>query len=68
MSKAEVMHSNVKKGTKNVIVFEKDFIVVPIIDCDPWFVMKICYPALINTRVLWPFMMVLDSMEDRLKP
>ena len=72
MSQAEVMHNNVKKWTKNVNIFDKDFIVVPINDCEHWFVIIICYPALINTkkedgRLMQPLMLVLDSLEDGLK-
>jgi len=72
MSKAEKMHSNVKKWTKNVNIFDKDFIVVPINDCDHWFVIIICYPGLTCQRneggiVKQPLMLVLDSLEDGLK-
>ena len=66
------MHSNVKKWTKNVNIFDKDFIVVPINDCDHWFVVIICYPGLTCQRneggiVKQPLMLVLDSLEDGLK-
>jgi len=67
--RADIMHSNVKKWTKNVNIFEKDFIVVPINDCDHWFVIIICYPGLTCQRkeeatVMQPLMLVLDSLED----
>jgi len=72
MSKAEGMHNNVKKWTKNVNIFENDFIVVPINDCDHWFVVIICYPALLtrqveHDRIKQPLLLVLDSLEDGLK-
>jgi len=72
MSRADIMHSNVKKWTKNVNIFEKDFIVIPINDCDHWFVIIICYPGLTCQRkegatVMQPLMLVLDSLEDGLK-
>jgi len=72
MSRADIMHSNVKKWTKNVNIFEKDFIVIPINDCDHWFVIIICYPGLTcqkieGATVMQPLMLVLDSLEDGMK-
>ena len=62
---ATLMHNNVKKWTKNVNIFEKDFIVVPINECDHWFVVIICFP---NPEVRRPgkrpIIIVLDSLED----
>ena len=72
ISRADIMHGNVKKWTKSVNIFEKDFIVVPINDCDHWFVIIICYPGLTcqvkeGDTVMQPLMLVLDSLEDGLK-
>ena len=39
-------HEQVSKWTKNVNLFEKDFIVVPIHDHAHWFLAIICYPNL----------------------
>ena len=68
--KGEMMHGNVKKWTKNVNIFEKDFIVIPINECDHWFVVIICFPALVGTltsEARRPIMLVMDSLEDGLK-
>ena len=72
--KSEVMHTNVKKWTKNVNIFEKDFIVIPINECDHWFVVIVCfakYPFVKNINdegvITRPIMIVMDSLEDGLK-
>ena len=69
---SHLMHNNVKKWTKNVNIFQKDFIVIPINECDHWFVVIICFP---NPRLKQdkegvtkrPLMIILDSLEDGLK-
>ena len=72
--KSEIMHNNVKKWTKNVNIFEKDFIVIPINECDHWFVVIICfakspYVKAVNDEgvITRPIMIVMDSLEDGLK-
>ena len=62
----QLMHNNVKKWTKKVNIFEKDFIVVPINECDHWFVVIVCLVAS-STSAKKPIMIVMDSLEDGLK-
>ena len=45
LSAAEKRYERVKKWTKNVNIFEKDFIVVPINEHAHWFVCVICFPG-----------------------
>ncbi|XP_050538453.1 uncharacterized protein LOC126903921 isoform X2 [Daktulosphaira vitifoliae] len=45
-SKAQCRHERVKKWTKNVNIFEKDFIFVPINENYHWYLAVICYPYL----------------------
>ena len=42
----EKRYERVKRWTKKVNIFEKDFIVVPINDHQHWFVAVICFPGL----------------------
>ncbi|XP_068221307.1 uncharacterized protein [Palaemon carinicauda] len=46
LSAAEKRHSRVKSWTKNVDIFEKDFIIIPINEHAHWFLAIICYPGL----------------------
>ncbi|CAL8137418.1 unnamed protein product [Orchesella dallaii] len=46
MSAAERRHARVKKRTKNVDIFEKDFLIVPINENSHWFIAIICFPGL----------------------
>ena len=69
---SQLMHNNVKKWTKNVNIFQKDFIVIPINECDHWFVVIICFPNLrlkedMEGVTKRPIMIILDSLEDGLK-
>lgn len=43
-------HARVARWTKNVNLFEKDFIFVPINHNTHWFLSIICFPALIDTH------------------
>ncbi|CAG7838183.1 unnamed protein product [Allacma fusca] len=43
---AEKRHRRVKKWTKNVDIFSKDFIIVPINESCHWYVAVICFPGL----------------------
>ncbi|XP_046392119.1 uncharacterized protein LOC124160329 isoform X2 [Ischnura elegans] len=45
-SPAEKRHARVKGWTKNVDIFEKDFIVIPINESAHWFLAIICFPGL----------------------
>ena len=46
ISAAEKRYERVKRWTKKVNIFEKDFIVVPINEHSHWFVAVICFPGL----------------------
>ncbi|XP_028413420.1 sentrin-specific protease 6-like [Dendronephthya gigantea] len=41
------MHSMVKSWTKNVDIFSKDFLFIPINESSHWFLVAICYPMLV---------------------
>ncbi|XP_063402611.1 sentrin-specific protease 6-like isoform X1 [Mytilus trossulus] len=45
MSVSERRHARVKKWTKHVDLFEKDFIIVPINERSHWFLAIICFPG-----------------------
>ncbi|XP_060085583.1 sentrin-specific protease 6-like [Ylistrum balloti] len=47
LTPAERRHAAVKKWTKHVDLFEKDFIVIPINEHSHWFLAIICYPGLL---------------------
>ena len=62
---AQLMHNNVKKWTKNVNIFEKDFIVIPINESDHWFVVIVCFPnPRESSKVKRSIMIIMDSLED----
>ncbi|CAL4077566.1 unnamed protein product [Meganyctiphanes norvegica] len=46
LSAAEKRHARVKSWTKNVDIFSKDFIIIPINEHAHWFLALICYPGL----------------------
>ncbi|XP_063614095.1 uncharacterized protein LOC134787271 isoform X3 [Penaeus indicus] len=46
LSPAEKRHARVKSWTKNVDIFEKDFIIIPINEHAHWFLAIICFPGL----------------------
>ncbi|XP_066991207.2 uncharacterized protein [Anabrus simplex] len=48
LSPAEKRHSRVKGWTKNVNLFEKDFIIIPINEHCHWFLAIICFPGMIG--------------------
>ncbi|CAG5126353.1 unnamed protein product, partial [Candidula unifasciata] len=50
----ERRHARVKKWTKTVDLFTKDFIVVPINEHSHWYLAVICFPGLANSEVV-PF-------------
>lgn len=49
-STAEQMHNQVKKWTRNVNIFEKDFIVIPVNEHCHWYLVVICHPGLEETK------------------
>jgi len=72
LSAAERGYNNVKKWTKNTNIFDKDFVIVPINDNDHWYVVVICFPGLITSKVEGgkvkrPIMLIMDSLEDGIK-
>ena len=48
ISAAERRHERVEKWTKNVNLFEKDFLIVPINKSAHWYLAIICYPYLLE--------------------
>lgn len=46
LSAAQKRHDRVKNWTKNVNIFEKDFVVIPINQQSHWFLAIICFPSL----------------------
>lgn len=46
LTAAQKRHERVKNWTKNVNLFDKDFIVIPINEQSHWFLAIICFPAL----------------------
>lgn len=50
MTPAQKRHHRVRSWTKNVNLFEKDFIVIPINELSHWFLAIICFPGLDKPR------------------
>merc|ERR1719418_126070 len=50
LSLAEKRYERVRRWTKKVNIFEKDFVIVPINEHSHWFVAVICYPGLVGKR------------------
>lgn len=50
LTAAQKRHARVKTWTKNVNIFDKDFIIVPINENCHWFVAIICFPSLDGCR------------------
>ena len=48
LTPGEKRHERVKRWTKKVNIFEKDFIIVPINEHSHWFVAVICFPGMIG--------------------
>ena len=46
ISPSQRRHSRVKKWTKDVNIFDKDFIIIPINKNQHWYIAIICYPSL----------------------
>ncbi|XP_028149197.2 uncharacterized protein LOC114342259 isoform X1 [Diabrotica virgifera virgifera] len=46
LSPAQKRHARVKKWSKNVNIFEKDFVIVPINENAHWFLAIICFPGM----------------------
>ncbi|XP_052089832.1 sentrin-specific protease 6-like isoform X2 [Mytilus californianus] len=52
MSLSERRHARVKKWTKHVDLFEKDFIIVPINERSHWFLAIICFPGYTEVKTV----------------
>lgn len=50
MTPAQKRHNRVKSWTKNVNLFDKDFIIIPINELSHWFLAVICFPGLEGPR------------------
>ena len=50
LTAAEKRYDRVRRWTKKVNIFEKDFVIVPINEHSHWFVAVICYPGLVGKR------------------
>lgn len=50
MTAAQKRHNRVKSWTKNVDLFDKDFIVIPINELSHWFLAVICFPGMDKPR------------------
>lgn len=53
-SAAAKRHARVRKWTKNVNIFEKDFVVIPINEHAHWFLAIICFPGLVGKVSIIP--------------
>lgn len=52
LTAAQKRHARVSSWTKNVNIFEKDFIIVPINEQSHWFLAIICFPNLTEPRTM----------------
>ncbi|XP_017886629.1 uncharacterized protein LOC108628910 isoform X2 [Ceratina calcarata] len=52
LSPAAKRHARVQKWTKNVNIFEKDFIIIPINEHAHWFLAIICFPGLVGDVII----------------
>lgn len=48
LSMAETRHSRVKNWTRNVNIFQKDFVIIPISENSHWFLVVICFANLVG--------------------
>ncbi|XP_025163785.1 uncharacterized protein LOC105182689 isoform X2 [Harpegnathos saltator] len=54
MTPAAKRHARVQKWTKNVNIFEKDFVIIPINEHAHWFLAIICFPGLVGKVAICP--------------
>lgn len=52
MSAAQRRHERVKHWTKNINLFDKNFIIIPIHEPNHWYVVVICFPSLTGPVVI----------------
>lgn len=52
LTPAEKRHARVSKWTKNVNLFDKDYIIIPINENSHWFLAIICFPSLGGVETL----------------
>ena len=66
LNQAQKRHLRVKGWTKNVDLFEKDLIIIPICEHSHWFLVIVIKPGLLRLEVEErqgePFVLVLDSL------
>eukprot|EP01083_Nonionella_stella_P056067 147845_1 len=66
------MHATVKRWTRNVNIFEKDFLLVPVLNRQHWYLVIVCHLANVYTpQAQWrapthaPCILLMDSMDKR---
>lgn len=62
---AQKRHARVQNWTKNVNLFEKDYIVIPINEQSHWFLVIICFPGLKNPVTFDTNMPIKLSVENK---
>ena len=65
LSEAEKRHGRVKRWTKKVNIFEKDFLIVPINEANHWFVIIICQPGQIVRNEKYEDKTMEEDMENK---
>ena len=68
LSAAEKRYERVRRWTKKVNIFEKDFVIIPINEHSHWFLAVICYPGLISKCRMDTGEPIPDASEDDKKP
>jgi len=63
LTQFDYIYDKMKKWTKKVNLFEKDFLFIPVNDNDHWNVIVLCYPyRLFSRENEFPFVVFLDSL------
>ena len=68
LSAAEKRYERVRRWTKKVNIFEKDFVIIPINEHSHWFLAVICYPGLISKCRMDTGEPIPDASGDDKKP
>uniref|UniRef100_A0A336MTG5 CSON007014 protein n=1 Tax=Culicoides sonorensis TaxID=179676 RepID=A0A336MTG5_CULSO len=66
--KALIMYSRVSKWDEKINLLEKDFIFVPILQHDHWFLAVICYPRLIGKTLHYDTHVEINVKYDKFSP
>ena len=66
LSKWEMMHLGVKKWTKDVDIFAKDLLLIPVCECSHWYLVVIILPGLLlqSQQKQETAIIVFDSLKD----